>query len=148
MAKLTKRSVDATRPSQEGDVYVWDSELPGLGLRVKHSGAKSFFIQYRNRAGRSRRLTLGRMGVLTPDEAKKEARLLLAGVSKGEDPAESRKQQKSLPTFEEFTEIYLSDYAEKLRWVRLPPEQLPNTKNPKPLIISIGTLRKKHNTVY
>jgi integrase len=113
MPKLTKKVVEALKPPLTGDLVVWDSQLPGFGVRLKASGRRTFIIQFRNKSGRSRRLTLGRMGVLTPDEAKKEARLLLAGVSKGEDPAESRKRQRALPTFEEFSELYVSEFAEK-----------------------------------
>jgi hypothetical protein len=47
--KLTKRTVDATKPVQGGDVVLWDEELPGFGLRVKPSGRKSYILQYRNR---------------------------------------------------------------------------------------------------
>jgi Arm DNA-binding domain len=89
MPKLTMRTLDTMRPGS-ADVFAWDSELPGFGIRVKPSGATSFMIQYRNKNGRSRRLTFGRYGVLTPEEARQQARGLLADVSGGGDPAENR----------------------------------------------------------
>ncbi|MFL5154569.1 MAG: Arm DNA-binding domain-containing protein, partial [Microvirga sp.] len=90
MPKLTKRQVDATRAEPGRDLFVWDEGLPGFGLRVKPTGSKSFVLQYRNRSGRSRRLTLGRFGVLTPEQARRDARLALADIARGGDPAECR----------------------------------------------------------
>jgi hypothetical protein len=79
VTKITKRAVDGIRaPGKE--VFLWDDETPGFGLRAKPSGAKSFVVQYRNVQGRSRRLTLGRYGVLTVEEARRRARLSLAAV--------------------------------------------------------------------
>jgi len=111
MARLTKRTVDAIKPT-EGELVLWDDELPGFGLRAKSSGAKSFIVQYRNANGRSRRLTVGRYGVLTVEEARKAAKLALAEVVKGSDPAESRKLARGAMTIEELAAEYM-DKAEK-----------------------------------
>src|SRR5215510_9847712 len=86
--KLTKRTIDAIKPGI--DRVLWDDKLRGFGLRVKPGGLKSFLIQFRNRQGRSRRLTVGQYGRLTPDEARREARRLLCVAERGLHPAVQR----------------------------------------------------------
>jgi len=94
MAKLTKRVVDAIRPDATGhDVFVWDTgdgSLKGFGVRMKPSGAATYLVQYRTKEGRTRRLALGRVRVLTPDEARALASDILKQVALGGEPSAER----------------------------------------------------------
>lgn len=108
MPKITKRLVDATPPNSDRDLFVWDEALIGFGMRIKPSGVKSFLVQYRNPLGRSRRVTIGRYGVLTPDEARELARQMLAAAARGEDPAEKRAADRAAWTITDLCEDYLT----------------------------------------
>lgn len=89
MGKLTQAGVAALKPiaSKSGYVLVWDGEVRGFGVQVLASGRKSFIIQYRNAQGRSRRLTIGRFGVLSVEDARREAKVLFGQIARGVDPA-------------------------------------------------------------
>lgn len=109
MPKITKRLIDTLRPGAS-DVLVWDDALPGFGVRLKPSGKGAYVIQYRNAERRSRRYTVGKVGVLTPEEARQAARALLSGVATQKaDPAGERDQVKASPTVAELVELYLKD---------------------------------------
>ena len=110
--KLTKRNVDAIKVRAQRDIYVWDDEIAGFGLRVKPSGVRSFMIQYRNASGHSRRHTLGKLGVLTADEARKMAKAALADVAKGNDPSAKRSEDRKAITVRQLCDSYL-DAAKK-----------------------------------
>ncbi len=112
MTKLTNRSVASVKPSSR-DIFVWDDELPGVGLRVKPSGTKSYLIQYRNRHGVSRRFTIGRHGIIAPDQARRTAREMLADVQRDADPAEDRMETRKAPTLRALANQYLEQHAEK-----------------------------------
>lgn len=110
MPKLTKRFVNALKPVEKETVF-WDDTLPGFGLRARPSGRKTFIIQYRNSDGRTRKVTLGVYGRLTPDEARHEAKLMLAEVDKGNDPAELRDWNRAAPTVSDLAERYINEHA-------------------------------------
>jgi integrase len=98
-ANITKRTVDAAEPGK-GDYFVWDGghkeAVAGFGLKVTPAGGKVYVFQYRmtrpgmTRAMPTRRLTLGKHGELTPDQARKDAKLLAAQVTRGTDPRQAQ----------------------------------------------------------
>jgi len=110
--KLTKRTIDEIRPDPHHEIFVWDDEVHGFGLRVKPSGLRSFIVQYRNQSGISRRMTLGKFGLLTADQARRLAKVALADVLKGGDPAEKRAEDRKAITVRQLCHAYL-DASEK-----------------------------------
>jgi integrase len=114
--KLLKRFVEGIKPDPDRDVVVWDAELPGFCIRVKPSGVRSYAVQYRNAEGKSRRLTIGRHGVLTAEEARGEARQKLAAAKRGGDPLAERraahKKAKAAQTVKQLADRYLKEHAE------------------------------------
>jgi integrase len=105
--KFTKRAITFLRPDPSRDLYVWDDALPGFGLRIKPTGVRSFMVQYRNSAGVSRRVTVGRFGVLTVDEGRKLGKRMLADVTKGGDPAAQRSEDRRAMTVRQLCQSYL-----------------------------------------
>ncbi|MDB4111990.1 site-specific integrase [Yoonia sp.] len=96
MPKLTKRTVDALAPDTK-DYFVWDTLIAGFGIRIMPSGAKTYQAQYR-KGGRTRRISLGRHGTLTVEQARLLAKEVLGDVAKGENPAEDIAQHRKAPT--------------------------------------------------
>lgn len=96
MTGLTKRLIDATSSTDGKELRLWDDDPRGFGIRIKPSGVKTFFVQYRSPVTfKKSRLTIGQYGRLTLDEARSEARKILGCVEKGEDPIEEKKRAKA-----------------------------------------------------
>ena len=119
MPKLTKRVVDAIRPDRSGkDVFRWDAgdgALKGFGIRMKPSGAASYLVQYRNKEGRTRRLVIGKVGTLTPDEARNLAGDALRAVARGSDPSAERHAVRGAVTVSELCDLYRAETKGRIK---------------------------------
>jgi integrase len=111
MPKLTKRFIDALEP-MAGAPLIFDDEMPRFAVRVMGSGIKSYVIQYRAE-GRTRRHTFGKVGLITPDEARDQARQLLAAVERGEDPSQERQDRRKAATVDVLCERFFDEHAEE-----------------------------------
>lgn len=109
MTKLTKRAIDALPIPAKGQTFHWDSETRGFGVRVGASGTKTFVVQYRNVEDRTRRMKLGRYGILTVEQARDQAKIKLGEVAAGVDPAEEVAQSRQDPTVTELCDWYLEE---------------------------------------
>ncbi|SDR36434.1 site-specific integrase [Pseudovibrio sp. Tun.PSC04-5.I4] len=111
MPNITKRTVDAAKPIGK-KYFVWDGKLKGFGLQVMPSGIKSFIVQYRTLEGRSRRMSLGKYGELTPDQARGLGTDVLAKVRNGEDPTANRKTIRAAPTVNDLLDMYIAEHVQ------------------------------------
>lgn len=97
MTKLTNENVRSLPAGPKGDMLYADADakqgVPGLYLRVRKSGSRTFVIQWRQGSSQ-RRSTVGKAGVLTLDEARKKARKLLVGIDEGNDPVAAKARAK------------------------------------------------------
>ena len=80
--KLTKRAVDALEVEGKDAVF-WDRDLAGFGVRVHPTGRKVYVVQTRGPGG-PKRVTLGRHGELSTDEARKRAVPVIDRIKRGE----------------------------------------------------------------
>lgn len=107
--KLTKRSVE-TLQVDAGEVFAWDEELRGFGVRALASGRKTYLVQYRQ-GGRTRRVKIGTHGNVTADEARKRAKELLGGIAAGENPAEVIATERRAPTIGTLCDRFLNEHV-------------------------------------
>jgi integrase len=116
--KFTAKTIAAlVLPEGKDDHFEWDSDLPRFGYRLRKSGDKvsrSYVVQYRH-AGQSRKMTLD--AILTVEQAKGEAKRILAMVALGQDPATEKKRKASAErfTFSHLAEQYLAAKRSEVR---------------------------------
>jgi len=118
--RITKRLVDHLKVS-ENEYFVWDDRLAGFGVRVRPSGIMTFVFQYRSGPGRgapTRRVTIGRMGKVTPDEARGIARGHSGSVAAGNDPARDKAEERRALSVERLAERFLEEHVKPKRKLR------------------------------
>jgi len=107
--KLTKKLVDATKHPAQGQTFLRDEELRGFALRITPR-SKTFVLE-REINGRVRRMTLGRYGPLTVEQARDLAKQKIGEIAGGHDPADDRQARRKSATFGELEQLYLSRHA-------------------------------------
>jgi hypothetical protein len=109
MPKLTKRLVDAVKHPASGQAFVRDNELRGFALRIT-PGSKTFVLE-KEINGRVRRLSLGRYGPLTVEQARDLTKVRIGEIAQDSDPAEERRTRRNSATFDDLVQVYLERHA-------------------------------------
>ena len=106
---ISRRTVEAL-PVGAREAVFWDHELSGFGVRVYPSGTKVYLVQTRS-GGKSRRVTIGRHGVLTAEQARRKAAQSIARIKAGEEPARAVSPLNAGPTIAEVAERYMKEHV-------------------------------------
>jgi integrase len=124
-----------------GDTFLWDEQVPGFGVRCRR-GQKTYVLQYRvlgGRGSRQRRVTLGRVGTITLEDARVLAQEYLRGVRYGHDPAGARQAMRAAPRVEDLAERYLREHADVKK--KASSARMDHVNMRRHVLPALGTLR-------
>ena len=156
--RLTQGAVDRllASPPPARDSFYWSDREPGFGVRHKAtSGRLSWIYQWRNRDGRSCRVTIGDARKVRLDAARKAMQELAGSIAGGRDPIEERRKRRASLSFAELVTRYQAspawrDKAESTRRsdeCRLRAFILPALGDRRLVEITPGDLKKLHATL-
>ena len=144
MAKLTRTTISRRTVgnlSVEKDTVYWDRELPGFGVRAYATGSKVYVIQTRSK-GKSTRVTIGRHGVITPEEARRRAALIISRIKSGQAAVAAAAPAPKGPTVAEMAnrmvETFSAMFSMAETW-----GLLPQGANPCPRVVRYKARRKE-----
>jgi integrase len=84
--RLTDISIRALKKPDTGAAIFYDDTVPGFGVRVSEGGTKSFTLTH---GPRRQRETIGRVGIITLQDARAEAKRRLAQYTLGRERPEA-----------------------------------------------------------
>ncbi|OCJ03326.1 hypothetical protein A6U86_31155 [Rhizobium sp. AC27/96] len=154
-AEITLNLLKRIEPG-ESEYFVSDSSVTGFAIRVRPSGSMSYVVLYRyggGRDGATRKYTIGSIKKITPDEARRLAKTILAEVVHGKDPAKEKTNDRLSPTFEVLKDDYLlsvdakqksSTYKLYAHWLNIASEVLGRRKAKD---VGRGEIEKLHVTL-
>ena len=110
--RLTDAAIARLRP-REREYTVWDTRIPGLGVRVRPSGGRSWVLLVKT-DGRSKRVSFGPTDLKGVAEARRECRARLA------EPEAAAEPMHAVPLFRDFVagtwkEAHLNGYKPSSR---------------------------------
>src|SRR4051794_24946825 len=107
------------------ELIIFDEVLPGFGVRLRAGGKRVWIAQYRMGA-KQRRITIGSVQAIDPDEARRRAKEVLAHAQLGKDPQADKAEAraKAALTLGSVVERYLDRHAA----LRLKPKTLADTQ--------------------
>jgi hypothetical protein len=81
-------------PPGKSDHLIPDGMVPGLAVRLREGGSRTWVFSYRI-GRRQRRITLGSALVISVQEARRSATQLYANAKLGTDPAQQKETAKA-----------------------------------------------------
>lgn len=109
--KLTSRIVNKILPQNE-IIEISDTEMQNFFIRVYPSGAKIYYVRYRLADSSKRKYKVGSADILTPQEAREKAKILLSEVALGNDPKAHLYKKKTTPTLRQFVAEHYQSWCE------------------------------------
>lgn len=100
-------------PQGKTRIEYCDADLAGLYIEVRATsqGQGTYYLRYKNTAGKTSHKKLGRTQNITLAEARKQAKNLKAEIALGADPRQEEKAKKAVLTYTEFFEQHYLPYV-------------------------------------
>jgi integrase len=102
-------------PAPERGNKVHYDVVAGFGARITMAGHRSFVLNYRTKAGRERRITIGGFPNWTTAAARQEARRLRQLIDRGEDPLADLEDQRLAPTVWDLCDRFEAEHVVRKR---------------------------------
>ena len=90
---LTDLKIRSLKPDHTGEFIQGDTQVPGFGIRVRRTGKPAFVVMKRLPGDtKPTRITLGRVGEMTLQQAREKARDAIAAVRQGVDVNQQKRE--------------------------------------------------------